>query len=190
MGCFGVWLDWMGQGTRLAQNSLWANAQTDLYLEVVHGPILLEGNDFLSKGAIHFKGSNNIALVGNRVFGAIACDDDKSLGYRKTPVFYPHSTRIKELYTDCMPVNLVFINNIMPETPHFADLAADPCRCEDNWLVPRACWKIDETSGECVVAPSGDSQRPEFKQVSAAHLGVGLFTGEEFPSPEVSRPRK
>ena len=191
-GCFGVWLDWMGQGTRLAQNSLWANAQTDLYLEVVHGPILLEGNDFLSKQAIHFKGSNNIALVGNRIFGLLACDDDKSLGYRKTPIFYPHSTRIKELYTDCMPVNLVFINNIMPETPHFADLAAYPCRCEDNWLVPRTCWKVDEADGNCKIEPTADSPHPDFKPVTAERLGTGLFTGEEFPLPDtdLSTPKR
>jgi hypothetical protein len=182
----------MGQGTRLAQNSLWANVQPDLYNEVVHGPILLEGNDFLSKQAIHFKGSNNIALVGNRIFGLLACDDDKSLGYRKTPIFYPHSTRIKELYADCMPVNLVFINNIMPETPHFADLAADPCRCEDNWLVPRTCWKVDEADGNCKIEPTADSPHPDFKPVTAERLGTGLFTGEEFPLPdtELSTPNR
>ena len=183
-GCFAVWLDWMAQGTRLAENSFWANQQTDLYLEVVHGPILLEGNDFLSKNAIHFKGSNNIALVGNRIFGLLACDDDKSLGYRKTPVFHPHSTRIKELYADPTPANLAFINNILPEEPHFPSLAANPCRLEDNWLVPRTCWRIDETSGECVVAPSGDSPHPDFKPVTAERLGTGLFTGEEFPLPD------
>ena len=126
----------------------------------------------------------NIALVGNRIFGLLACDDDKSLGYRKTPVFNPHSTRIKELYADCMPVNLVFINNIMPETPHFADLAADPCRREDNWLVPRTCWKVDEADGNCTIEPTADLPRPDFKPVTAERLGTGLFTGEEFPLPD------
>lgn len=189
-GCFAVWLDWMAQGTRLAENSFWGNEQHDLYLEVVHGPVLLEGNDFLSKQAIHFKGSNNIALVGNRVFGSLACDDDRTLGYRRTPVFHPHSTRIKDLYADPTPANLVFINNILPEEPRFADLAAGPCRLEDNWLVPRTCWKIDWASGECVVVPGDDSPRPEFKPVDAARLGAGLFTGEVFPAPEVSMPKQ
>lgn len=95
-------------------------------------------------------------------------------------------------YTDPTPANLAFINNILPEEPHFSDLASDPCRLEDNWLVPRTCWKIDETIGECVVAPSGDSPRPEFKPVGAERLGVGLVSGEDFPqpSPEYSTPKR
>ncbi len=191
-GCFGVWLDWMAQGTRLSGNSFWGNEQHDLYLEVVHGPILLEGNDFLSKQAIHFKGSNNIALVGNRIFGSLVCDDDKSLGYRRTPVFHPHSTSIKALYADPTPANLAFINNILPEEPHFSDLASNPCRCEDNFLVPREYWGINATTGDVGIAPPPSLPRPDFKPVGAERLGAGLVSGEDFPqpSPEYSTPKR
>ena len=191
-GCFAVWLDWMAQGTRLSGNSFWGNEQHDLYLEVAHGPILLEGNDFLSRQAIHFKGSNNIALVGNRIFGSLACDDDASLGYRKTPVFHPHSTSIKELYADPTPANLAFINNILPEEPHFSDLASNPCRCEDNFLVPREYWLIDAATGDVGIGPPPSLPRADFKPVGAERLGVGLVSGEDFPqpSPEYSTPKR
>ena len=43
-----------------------------------------------------------------------------------------------------------------------------------------------DADGECVVVPGDDSPRPEFKQVDAARLGAGLFTGEVFPAPGVS----
>ncbi len=191
-GCFAVWLDWMAQGTRLSGNSFWGNEQHDLYLEVVHGPILLEGNDFLSRQAIHFKGSNNIALVGNRIFGSLVCDDDKSLGYRRTPVFHPHSTSIKELYADPTPANLAFINNILPEEPLFSDLVSNPCRCEDNFLVPREYWLIDAATGDVGISPPPSLPRPDFKPVGAGRLGAGLVSGEDFPlsAPEYSTPKR
>lgn len=37
-----IWLDWMAQGTHIVDNRFWANFR-DLFLEVNHGPILLEG---------------------------------------------------------------------------------------------------------------------------------------------------
>ena len=191
-GCFGVWLDWMAQGTRLSGNVFWNNDQHDVYLEVVHGPNLLEGNDFLSQQAIQFKGSNNIALVGNRIFGSLACDDDASLGYRKTPVFHPHSTRIKELYADSIPANLVFINNILPEIPRFSGLATDPYRCEDNFYVPLEYWMISAATGDVGIAPPPSLPRPDFKPVEAERLGTGLISDEAFPlpSPEYSTPKR
>ena len=82
----GIWLDWMTQGTRVSGNLCYRNADNDLYLEVNHGPFLIDNNIFLSRLAKHH--SQGGAYVHN-LFGATvgACTDA-----RQTPYFKAHST--------------------------------------------------------------------------------------------------
>ncbi len=48
--CRGIWLDWMAQGTRVTGNLLHDNGpQEDLFVEVNHGPFLVDNNLFLSR---------------------------------------------------------------------------------------------------------------------------------------------
>ena len=47
-GNFGIWLDWMTQGTRVTGNLLHDNGRKDLFVEVNHGPFLVDNNIFLS----------------------------------------------------------------------------------------------------------------------------------------------
>ncbi len=44
----GIWLDWMAQGTRVARNLLYDNTTEDLYVEVNHGPFVVDNNLFVS----------------------------------------------------------------------------------------------------------------------------------------------
>ena len=46
--CRGLWLDWMAQGTRVSRNLFHDNAGEDLFVEVDHGPFLVDNNLFLS----------------------------------------------------------------------------------------------------------------------------------------------
>ena len=46
--CRGLWLDWMAQGTRVSGNLFHDNAAEDLFVEVNHGPFLVDNNLFLS----------------------------------------------------------------------------------------------------------------------------------------------
>ncbi|NQT38864.1 MAG: right-handed parallel beta-helix repeat-containing protein, partial [Planctomycetes bacterium] len=47
-GLGGIWLDWMAQGTRVTGNLLHDNSPQDLFMEVNHGPFLVDNNLFLS----------------------------------------------------------------------------------------------------------------------------------------------
>ena len=47
--CLGIWLDWMAQGTRVTRNLLHDNEHADLFVEVDHGPFLVDNNLFLSR---------------------------------------------------------------------------------------------------------------------------------------------
>jgi len=44
----GMWMDWMCQGTRITRNLCYDNTTEDLYMEVDHGPYLVDNNLFLS----------------------------------------------------------------------------------------------------------------------------------------------
>ena len=44
----GIWLDWMTQGTRVTGNLCYNNFQTDLFVEMNHGPFVIDNNIFLS----------------------------------------------------------------------------------------------------------------------------------------------
>ena len=46
--CRGLWLDWMAQGTRVSGNLFHDNQSEDLFVEVDHGPFLVDNNIFLS----------------------------------------------------------------------------------------------------------------------------------------------
>jgi alpha-N-arabinofuranosidase len=39
----GLWLDWMAQGTRVTENLLHNNTR-DIFVEVNHGPLLIDNN--------------------------------------------------------------------------------------------------------------------------------------------------
>jgi hypothetical protein len=91
----GLWFDWMTQGTRISGNLLYNNDMEDLFLEVNHGPFLVDNNIFLSPNAIRTQ-SEGGAYVHNLVTGAVYMWPDPN---RFTPYFLPHSTSIAGLTT-------------------------------------------------------------------------------------------
>jgi len=52
--CRGIWLDWMSQGTHVTGNLLHDNeSREDLFVEVNHGPFLVDNNLFLSGNGLN-----------------------------------------------------------------------------------------------------------------------------------------
>ena len=88
-----IWLDWMAQGTRVSGNICYNNDHQDIFLEVNHGPILLDNNILLSEWGLRNL-SAGIAYAHNLVTGRITVGSDT----RTTPVFEPHSTKKIKLY--------------------------------------------------------------------------------------------
>jgi hypothetical protein len=171
-----IWFDWMAQGARIVGNRLWANKR-DLFFEVDHGPILVEGNDLLSGMAL-WACSQSAAFVGNRIRGGFRYHNDS----RRTPVFKPHSVELVSVdEVACGQGAFIFINNILGNDPKFAK-EAHPSRYEDNWMVPANFWKVNEATGECTMTPPAGSKKPDFRPVDSKRLGKSLFTKQEFPS--------
>jgi hypothetical protein len=111
-GCRGVWLDWMAQGTRVTGNLLYRHTSEDIFVEVDHGPFLIDNNLLLSGGSLS-DASEGGAYVHNLIAGTINSWPD--LG-RETPYHPPHTTEVAGM------VNVKggddrFFNNIFVPVP-------------------------------------------------------------------------
>ena len=85
----GTWLDWETQGTRISRNTYHDNCR-DLFVEVSHGPYLVDNNVFGSSAAIEVV-SGGGAYVHNLIAGTVRLE---SVMDRATPYHRPHSTQV------------------------------------------------------------------------------------------------
>lgn len=92
----GLWLDWMAQGTRVTGNLFHDNAAEDLFVEVDHGPFLVDNNVFLSPRTL-LSVSQGGAYVHNLVAGAI---QSVPFDARQTPFHKAHSTDLAGMHNN------------------------------------------------------------------------------------------
>jgi alpha-N-arabinofuranosidase len=103
----GIWLDWMAQGTRVSQNLSFDNRNYDLFLEVDHGPFIIDNNIFLSprcQRVLAQGGTYAHNLFAGFMF--IENFDD-----RMTPYMKEHSTEVAGLVNN-PPGDFRYYNNI------------------------------------------------------------------------------
>jgi len=109
--CRGLWLDWMAQGTRVSGNLFHENAAEDLFVEVDHGPFLVDNNLFLS-GTSLLDMAEGGAYAHNLFTGKIVTRPELS---RSTPYHPAHSTTIAALANikggDDRFYNNIFVGN-------------------------------------------------------------------------------
>lgn len=89
----GMWMDWMAQGTRITGNLCYDNSTDDLFMEVDHGPFLVDNNLFLS-GISLLDVSEGGAYAHNLLTGRIVNRPELN---RSTPYLQAHSTAIAGL---------------------------------------------------------------------------------------------
>lgn len=106
--CLGLWLDWMAQGTRVSGN-LFHDNPTDLFVEVNHGPFVVDNNLFLS-GVNLLDMSEGGAYAHNLFTGKLISAPEPS---RETPYHPAHTTVVAGLTNikggDCRYFNNVFV---------------------------------------------------------------------------------
>jgi hypothetical protein len=85
----GTWLDWQAQGARVSRNLYYRNNR-DLFVEVSHGPYLVEHNVLASPAALE-SFSQGGAFVHNLVGGTVRLEQVMD---RATPYHLPHSTQV------------------------------------------------------------------------------------------------
>lgn len=137
----GIWCDWEAQGTRITQNLLHDNhipdnapdassmmANQDIFVEVAHGPTLIDNNLLLSKCAIRMP-TEGVAFVHNLCLGSIA-DVGTGTAFwvkgnkeeRYTPYHIPHRTEVMGfmiiLHGDDRFYNNIFIQHYPAAEEH------------------------------------------------------------------------
>ncbi|MGN0534700.1 MAG: right-handed parallel beta-helix repeat-containing protein [Eubacterium sp.] len=87
----GIWLDWEAQGAVVSKNALFCNNDDqDLFIEVCHGPCIVENNLLLSRQSF-LNVSQGTALIHNLFAGDIQLIPDTN---RFTLYHLPHSTMV------------------------------------------------------------------------------------------------
>lgn len=126
----GIWTDWEAQGTRISQNLLYNNQKPDfaeqlpggmmsqdIFVEVSHGPTLIDNNILLSDVSLRMA-TEGLALVHNLICGSFTSVGtgtdmivDGLLRQRYTPYHIPHRTEVMGFMTILHGDNR-FYNNI------------------------------------------------------------------------------
>lgn len=107
-GCYrAVWLDWQAQGTRISRNVFFDNKSEDFFVEVCHGPYLVDHNLFLSK--MNFRNlAQGGAFVHNLFAGRMVLREELS---RWTPYHFAHDTAVAG-YNNFTGGDDRFVNNL------------------------------------------------------------------------------
>jgi hypothetical protein len=135
--CRGLWLDWMAQGTRVSRNLFHDNGPSeDLFVEVNHGPFLVDNNLFLSPVSL-LDMSQGGAYAHNLFAGKVISVPEPG---RETPYHPAHSTTVAGLVNikggDSRFYNNLFIGAGEAAAP--AQPAKDP-----RWAGGYGLWVYD-----------------------------------------------
>ncbi len=130
----GIWLDWQTQGTRVSKNMFYNNCLSrdhlltpeckvglglgeDLWIEIAHGPCLVDNNIMLSERAVKLP-TQGVAFVHNFIAGAITAvgrgvknGTTQYDSTRYTPIHKPHRTEITGVMS-ILHGDVRFYNNI------------------------------------------------------------------------------
>ena len=106
----GIWCDWEAQGTRITQNLLHDNQKPefakvlkggmmsqDIFVEVSHGPTLIDNNILLSDASLRFA-TQGVAMVHNLICGSLTAFGEGTT-WRYTPYHMPHRTEVMGFMT-------------------------------------------------------------------------------------------
>jgi len=132
----GVWLDWEAQGARISQNLMHDNQRPegigiakgamfncDVFIEVGHGPTLIDNNVLLSKASVIMP-SEGLAVVHNLMcgaFGLINSGVDSVVNGQREPRYTPyhirHRTEVAGFMTILHGDDRVYNNIIVQKYP-------------------------------------------------------------------------
>lgn len=177
----GVWCDWEAQGTRITQNLLHHNERPayctwavggmesqDIFVEVGHGPTLIDNNIMMSKVSLRFA-TQGVALVHNLMLGTFTCVGGGT-SWRYTPYHIRHRTEVAGFMT-ILHGDDRFYNNIFVQA-HPVDAPAkqgDPG--ENERVVGTWCFDDYPTEQEWLDQFDLDVARPDMGKLEKYHFG-------------------
>jgi len=165
----GIWLDWMTQGTRVTSNLLHDNSEYDLFVEVNHGPFLVDNNLLLSKTSLHSL-SQGGAYAHNLFAGRVAIDAYNS---RVTPFHKAHSTEIAGMAENSSGDDRLY-NNLVVERGDLTsyDQARLPLRMNGNVYLKNT--KPTKHDAQALLKPEFDPALKLIEQSDGIYLEMAL----------------
>lgn len=180
----GIWCDWEAQGTRITQNLLHDNQRPpyaknlpgsmmsqDLFVEVSHGPTLIDHNILLSDVSLRFA-AQGVALVHNLICGAFTSVGGGT-GSRYTPYHIPHRTEVMGFMTILHGDNR-FCNNIFvqkwPSEDYVTHNDQDRTPFSENRQVGTHVFD-DYPNYDEWIAQFDFTQHPNMMALEPAHMG-------------------
>ena len=191
----GLWLDWMAQGARVSGNLLYENHNQDVFLEMNHGPHLVDNNIMLSKQAIN-DWSEDGAYIHNWFGGNVKFTVGRG---RKVPYLKPHATPMIDLAVIAGGGNRFFNNVFTVHGLSVYDRTEFPLSCGGNVYAEGAIPYAHETNAMMVDAESlkleigdaslqvtlGDGVRQaNTVLVTTERLGHARLSGMSFENPD------
>jgi hypothetical protein len=170
-----LWLDWMAQGTRVSGNLFFDNLDPNVFMEVNHGPFLLDSNIFLGS---NFKNwSQGGAYCYNILPGAITVSPQG----RETPYHRPHSTEVLGL-SSIAGGDDRYLNNLMTAPDPFGAIKkVKNMVVEGNQPVQSA--EIREKTDGIYLSFELPELQPS-QPVTAERLGKTLVSKAAFENPD------
>ena len=179
----GIWCDWEAQGTRITQNLFHDNQKPpfarqlkggmmsqDIFVEVGHGPTLIDNNILLSDASLRMA-TQGIAMVHNLICGALTCVGEGT-GPRYTPYHIPHRTEVMGFMT-ILHGDDRFYNNIFvqkwPSDPFVTLRDSSEGTDEENREVGTHVMDAYPTYGEWIQMFDMDTDTPDMVKLEPAH---------------------
>ena len=181
----GIWCDWEAQGTRITQNLFHDNQRPafakqlkggmmsqDIFVEVGHGPTLIDNNILLSEASLRMA-TEGVAMVHNLICGALTCVGGGT-GPRYTPYHIPHRTEVMGFMT-ILHGDDRFYNNIFvqkwPAAPFTVIHDSDDGQGEENREVGTHVMDEYPTYEEWIAQFDMDTDTPDMAKLAPAHEG-------------------
>lgn len=190
----GLWLDWQAQGTRVTRNLFFQNCLPkdgnlteedvmgeDIFVEVSHGPTLIDHNLLLSDCALKLA-TQGVAVVHNLIAGSFTAVGRgvnngtlTKAAPRYTPYHIPHRTEIAGFMTilhgDMRFYNNIFIQKkIRPALQKLADTMADSEWTDSNLTVG-------------TIPYEGYPSFEEYKKQFEGYCGMGSEPSDRYYNP-------
>lgn len=190
----GLWLDWQAQGTRVTQNLFFDNSLPeeynltegnvlgeDIFVEVSHGPTLIDRNVLLSDCALKLA-TQGVAVVHNLIAGSFTAVGRGVLNGtvtksapRYTPYHVPHRTEIAGFMTilhgDMRFCNNIFIQKeIRPALKCMADAMKDSEWTDGNLITG-------------TVPYEGYPNMKEYQEQFDGYCGMGSAPSDRYYNP-------
>jgi len=179
----GIWTDWEAQGTRITQNLLHDNQRPeyaeplrggmgseDIFVEVGHGPTLIDNNILLSDASIRIA-TQGVAMVHNLICGAFT-SVGAGTDWRYTPYHMPHRTEVMGFMT-ILHGDDRFYNNIFfqkhPKTSLVSRFEDGSVEVEER-VVGTHVWDQYPVYEEWIERFDLDSDTPDMMKIAKAHF--------------------